>query len=97
MLLRWDPRNLYRRVFADEAERERFLKRPAGDGVHRRNRRRADVSPTPSRREFARFPEFASELRMFDARWMETLGGPIEENVALLRDAAGQRRGAFMR
>ena len=31
------------------------------------------------------FPEFADELRMFHERWIETLGGPIEENVALLR------------
>ena len=31
------------------------------------------------------FPEFAEELRMFRPRWIETLGGPIEENVALLR------------
>ena len=31
------------------------------------------------------FPEFADELRMFRLRWIETIGGPIEENVALLR------------
>ena len=31
------------------------------------------------------FPEFAKELRMFHERWIETLGEPIEENVALLR------------
>jgi 2-haloacid dehalogenase len=32
-----------------------------------------------------RFPEFANEIRMFHERWIETLGEPIEENVALLR------------
>ena len=32
-----------------------------------------------------RFPEFVEELRMFRERWIETLGGPIDENVALLR------------
>ena len=31
------------------------------------------------------FPEFAEELRLFDERWIETIGGPIEENVALMR------------
>ena len=31
------------------------------------------------------FPEFAAELRLFHERWIETLGGPIDENVALLR------------
>ena len=31
------------------------------------------------------FPEFAKEIHMFHERWIETLGEPIEENVALLR------------
>ena len=31
------------------------------------------------------FPEFAKEVLMFHERWIETLGEPIEENVALLR------------
>ena len=31
------------------------------------------------------FPEFAREIRMFHERWIETLGEPIEENVAVLR------------
>jgi len=38
------------------------------------------------------FPEFAHELHLFDERWVETIGGPIEENVALMRrlKAAGR-------
>src|SRR5579863_2587362 len=38
------------------------------------------------------FPEFADDLRLYHARWIETIGGPIEENVALLRrlKAAGR-------
>ncbi len=38
------------------------------------------------------FPEFARELRLFHERWIETLDGPIDENVALLRrlKAAGR-------
>jgi HAD superfamily hydrolase (TIGR01509 family) len=31
------------------------------------------------------FPEFAKEIQMFQERWIETLGEPIEESVALLR------------
>ena len=44
----------------------------------------ADFSQAVEERVKA-FPEFANELRLFDKRWIETLGGPIEENVALLR------------
>ena len=38
------------------------------------------------------FPKFAGELRLFHERWIETLDGPIDENVALLRrlKAAGR-------
>ncbi len=92
VLFRWDPRNLYRKVFDDEARMERFLATALGfDFILQ-----ADVDPDFSAviKERARaFPEFADEVRLYDERWVETLGGPIEENVALLRRlrAAGRR------
>jgi 2-haloacid dehalogenase len=84
VLLRWDPRNLYRPVFDDEERMERFLTTALGMDF---------VSHTDIVEDFAgaiearakAFPEFALELRMFRERWIETVGGPIEENVALLR------------
>jgi HAD superfamily hydrolase (TIGR01509 family) len=92
VLLRWDPRNLYRKVFDDEERMERFLATALAMDF---------VSHTDVAEDFAGalearakdFPEFAKELRMFHKRWIETLGGPIEENVALLRRlrAAGKR------
>jgi HAD superfamily hydrolase (TIGR01509 family) len=84
VLLRWDPRNLYRRVFADEAARERFLAGPLAMSFVTET----DIAPNFSAAiegRVADFPDHAEALRLFDARWMETLGGPIEENVALLR------------
>ena len=47
-----------------------------------------DVAPSFADAIAARtraFPIWAEALQAFDARWMETLGGAIEENVALLR------------
>ena len=84
VLLRWNPRNLYRKVFDDEERMERFLTTALDMDF---------VSHTDFAEDFAgaldtrakSFPEFAAELRMFRERWIETLGGPIEENVALLR------------
>jgi HAD superfamily hydrolase (TIGR01509 family) len=84
VLLRWNPRYLYRKVFDDEERMERFLATALGMDF---------VSHTDIVENFAGaiearvkdFPEFAQELRMFDKRWIETLDGPIEENVALLR------------
>ena len=84
VLLRWDPRNLYRKVFDDEARMERFLATALGiDFIVQ-----TDVDPDFAGAVEARaraFPEFAKEVRLYDTRWIETLAGPIEENVALLR------------
>lgn len=91
VLLRWDPRFLYRKVFADEARMERFLATACAsswilsiDG--------SDDFTAPIAARAAEFPEFAEELRLFDTRWLETLDGEIADNVALLRrlKAAGR-------
>jgi HAD superfamily hydrolase (TIGR01509 family) len=84
VLLRWNPRNLYRSVFNDEARMERFLATALGMEWVSHTDIVADFSQAVEERVKA-FPEFANELRLFDKRWIETLGGPIEENVALLR------------
>ena len=84
VLLRWNPRNLYRSVFNDEARMERFLATALGMEWVSHTDIVADFSQAVEERVKA-CPEFANELRLFDKRWIETLGGPIEENVALLR------------
>ena len=84
VLLRWDPRNLYAGVFADEAERERFLSTALDVAFILQT----DIAPSFAElieQRAAAFPHYARELRLFDARWMETLGGAIEDNVALLQ------------
>ncbi len=91
VLLRWDRRNLFRKRFDDEARMEHFLATALNmDFVSH-----TDVAPDFRAAVEARakeFPEFANELRLFHERWIETIGGPIEENVALLRrlKAAGR-------
>jgi HAD superfamily hydrolase (TIGR01509 family) len=84
VLLRWNPRYLYRKVFDDEARMERFLATALSPDFILQT----DVDPDFSAAIEARaqaFPEFADEVRLYDSRWVETLKGPIEENVALLR------------
>jgi 2-haloacid dehalogenase len=84
VLLRWDPRNLYRKVFDDEARMERFLATALGIDFILQTDVDPDFSALIEERARA-FPEFADEVRLYDERWVETLGPPIEENVALLR------------
>src|ERR1700686_5450156 len=84
VLLHWDRRNLFRKRFDDEVRMEGFLATACSmDFVAH-----TDIAPDFARaveEQAKAFPEFADELRLFHERWIDTIGGPIEENVALLR------------
>jgi 2-haloacid dehalogenase len=84
VLLRWDRRNLFRKTFDDETRMERFLETACGMDFVAHTDVAADFTRAVAQRAEA-FPEFAHELRLFHSRWLETIGGPIEENVALVR------------
>jgi 2-haloacid dehalogenase len=95
VLIRWDPRNLYRKLFTGDHERmEWFLANvctgpwnerhdaghPIADGV-------AEV--------IGRFPEHEALIRAFYDRWEEMLDGPIAENVAILEELKASRRPVY--
>ena len=92
VLIDWDPRHLYRKL----------LRRGRGRPVPRRDRLR-DVEPRPGLRWAswadavealaARHPHRRDLIAAFPARFPETLGGPIEGTVELLRElhAGGTR------
>jgi 2-haloacid dehalogenase len=85
VLIQWDPRNLYRKVFADADKMEWFLAnvctsewnlaqdggRSFDDGV---------------KEATARYPEYAVEIAMYRDRWMEMVPGAIEGSVAILEE-----------
>jgi 2-haloacid dehalogenase len=85
VLIQWDPRHVYRKVFADEAKMEWFLAnvcnhdwnlaqdggRSFDDGV---------IEAT------ARYPEYAVEIAMYRDRWMEMVPGAIDGSVAILEE-----------
>jgi 2-haloacid dehalogenase len=90
VLIDWNPRHLYRKMLTDETAIERFLEevcspawnlamdagRPFAEGV-------ADLARThPEKREL---------IEAYHERWIEMVGGPIAETVALLEalDARG--------
>jgi 2-haloacid dehalogenase len=90
VLIDWNPRHLYRKIFAGDEERIGwFLRevcppewnagmdagRPFADGIAER---------------IALFPEFEAEIRAFIERWPEMLGGPITGTVTLF-EALGER------
>lgn len=93
VLVDWNPRYLYRQIFADPAAMEEFLGtvctqawneeqdlgRPFAEGV---------------RLLTAQHPHRAAEIRAYDERWHEMLKEPIAESVALLGEL--RERGAAL-
>ena len=83
VLVDWNPRHLYHRMFADPSAMEEFLAtvctqawneeqdlgRPFAEGV---------------RLLTAQYPHRAAEIRAYDERWHDMLKGPIAESVALV-------------
>ena len=83
VLVRWDPRNLYRRMGYTDTETASILEEI---GLLEINHRVLDaggsfaVTLEPL---IARFPQHAEFIRSFDTRWVELLGGAIDPSVAI--------------
>jgi 2-haloacid dehalogenase len=91
VLLRWDPRHLYRKIFADAAEMEWFLAEVCTSewNVEQDRGRLWDDAVALL---VGRHPEWESQIRAYHERWHETIAGVFDDNVALLErlTAAGQ-------
>jgi 2-haloacid dehalogenase len=84
VLLRWDPRNLYRKLFNENPRMEWFLANVCnGPWNEAQDKGRMWAEAVAER--IARFPEWETEIRAYDERWVEMLAGEISENVNLLR------------
>jgi HAD superfamily hydrolase (TIGR01549 family) len=83
VLVRWDPRSLYRKLFSDHDEMERFLGEVLTLDWHARNDGGALMDDTiPAL--IAAHPRYEAEIRAFQGRYTETIDGEIEGSVALL-------------
>lgn len=89
VLIQWDPRHLYRKVFADAEKMEWFLAHVctsdwnlAQDGGRSFDDGVAEAT--------ARHPEFAAEIAMFRDRWMEMVPGAIDGSVEILEQLHGK-------
>lgn len=83
VLIRWDPRNLYRKLL-DEERLEWFLAHVCDSAWNVEQDRGRSWADAVTER-IARHPEWASHIRAFDERWQEMVAGPIEDNVAVLQ------------
>jgi 2-haloacid dehalogenase len=83
VLMDWDPRYMYRKVFESEEEMEYFMQHichskwnaqfdkglPFQEGVNER---------------IEKFPEYKEQIQMYKDRWIEMVGGDIPENSKLV-------------
>ena len=83
VLIQWDPRHLYRKIFDDETKMEWFLANVCTSAWNLEQDRgrsfaEAVTQITPHH------PEYASEIEAFDKRWAEMIPGVIEDSVDIL-------------
>ena len=84
VLLDWDPRHLYRKLFDDEAEMDWFLSEVCTLEWHHAH----DLGVSPEQTSpplIAEHPEHAEMIWAWTQRTEEMLGGPIEGTVEILR------------
>jgi 2-haloacid dehalogenase len=83
VLLDWNPRHLYRKLFGDEERMEWFLANictPAWNLEQDRGR----PFEKAVRDLIVRHPEWEREIRAFDERWHEMIAGEIAGSIELL-------------
>jgi 2-haloacid dehalogenase len=86
VLIRWDVRNLYRKMFPNDAAIERFLGETKLLVRNHHGFDRGEAFADGLADLTRQHPHYAGPLAAFDRRWVECLDGPINGNVALMRD-----------
>lgn len=93
VLLDWDPRYLYRKLFDDEAEMEYFLTQvcsPQWNAQQDAGRPFAEAVAELSER----FPQYQAMIEAYHTRWDEMLRGAIDGTVEILAEL--RARGYFL-
>jgi 2-haloacid dehalogenase len=83
VLINWNPRNMFRKMFADEKQMEYFLQNITTMEWNEQQdagRKIADATAAL----VAQHPEWATEIQAYYDRWTEMLDGAIGETVELL-------------
>jgi 2-haloacid dehalogenase len=90
VLIDWDPLHLYTKLFdGDRMAAKQFLDKI---GFQAWNLRQDAGRPFAEAVEAlcAQFPQDCELIRAYDTRWRESIAGPIQPTVAILRDLKGK-------
>jgi 2-haloacid dehalogenase len=85
VLIAWDPRHLYRKVFADEAKMEWFLAEVCSPAWNLEQDKGRSWSEAISE-AVSRHPTWEHEIRLYRSRWMEMVPGAIEGSVSIMEE-----------
>ena len=85
VLIDWNPRHLYRKIFESEEEMEWFLSEICTyewnvqqDGGKTFNVATAELS--------AKYPEYSDKIALYYGRWEEMLGGELKDTVDIFNE-----------
>jgi FMN phosphatase YigB (HAD superfamily) len=83
VIVRWDPRALYSKIFSDPVERDWFLEHVCTMGWHLAHD--AGVSFADNRVELiAQYPHYEAQITAWGDRFMETISGTIPATEAAI-------------
>jgi 2-haloacid dehalogenase/putative hydrolase of the HAD superfamily len=89
VIVRWDPRTLYSKIFPDPATRDWFLANVCTSAWHVRHD--AGVSFADNRPPLIeRYPEHADAIHAWEQRFFEMFSGPIPETEAAIEALAAR-------
>lgn len=85
VLIDWNPRYLYNKIFPTAAEIDFFLANICTSAWNEEQDAGRSLQEG-TELLITQFPEHEGNIRAFYGRWKEMLGGPIEETVDILRE-----------
>ena len=84
VLVDWNPEYLFKDVFRDKSELDHFLENICTPDWNEKQDAGRSLSEA-IRTLQERHPKYRDEIRLYYDEWTTMLGGPIEQNVALLK------------
>ena len=91
VLIKWDPRNLYRRIFGTEEEVDFFLDRICTQKWNEKQDEGRNIQEG-TKELVEKYPEYKMQIEAFYGRWVEMLGGLYEGTAAIIKSLKADDR-----
>ena len=84
VLIDWNPKYVFRQMFDDEKEMDFFFKNVCTQDWNERQDAGHPIEKA-TQAKIAQFPDYEEYVNAYYGRWVEMLGGPINETVEILK------------